>query len=53
MEHMDNNGNQNGGSQIYYVIVGILIAIGIFFAVKDYHDRNGDVTIHIPRVEVH
>lgn len=44
---------QKGETNMGYIVVGILIAIGVFFAIKYFHDRNNDITIHMPKIEVH
>ena len=46
-------GNQKGQTTTYAVVLGFLIAVGLFVAVKYFHDRDNDITIHLPKVEVH
>ena len=50
---MEKSNNQKGEVKVYYVVLGILLAIGVFFAVKNYQDHQNDITIHLPKVEVH
>ncbi|HTC21857.1 MAG TPA: hypothetical protein VK859_13460 [bacterium] len=45
--------NQKGESTTYYVVLGFLIAVGLFVTVKYFHDRDNDITVHLPKVEVH
>ena len=47
------NKNQKGETNTYYIFLGVLLTIGLLFAVKYFHDRNNDIDIHVPRVEVH
>lgn len=51
-EPMEKSNNQKGEAKIYYVVLGILLAIGVFFAVKNYQDHRNDITIHLPKVDV-
>lgn len=46
-------GNERGETTTYAIVLGFLIAVLLFVAVKYFHDRNNDITIHLPRVEVH
>jgi low temperature requirement protein LtrA len=46
-------GNEKGETTTYAVVLGFLIAVLLFVVVKYFHDRNNDITIHLPRVEVH
>ncbi len=45
--------NHKAGLNFYSIAAGILIAIAVLATVKYFHDRNNDVTIHLPKVEVH
>jgi len=45
--------NKKGEGNLYYIVVGALLAIGILYSIKYYHDRDNDITVHIPHVEVH
>ncbi len=45
--------NAKGETNMYYVVVGILIALAIFFCVRYYNDHHNDVVIHPPVVNVH
>jgi low temperature requirement protein LtrA len=49
----DKINGQKGESTTYYVVLGFLIAVGLFVAVKYFHDRDNDITVHLPKVEVH
>ena len=50
---MEKSNNQKGETKIYFVVLGILLAIGVFFAIKNYQDHRNDINIHLPKVEVH
>lgn len=43
---------QRGGAKLVSLLVWALIAIGVLFAVKYFQDRNNDITIRLPKVEV-
>jgi hypothetical protein len=45
--------NQKGQTTTYAVVVGFLAAVSLFVAIKYFHDRNNDIVVHIPKVEVH
>ncbi len=53
MKLFEKNNSQKGEATTYYVVLGFLIAVGVFVAVKYFHDRDNDVTVHLPRIEVH
>jgi len=44
---------QKGGGSLYSFVVGALLAIVVLAAVKYFHDRDNDINIHLPKVEVH
>jgi hypothetical protein len=45
--------NQKGETNMYYVVMGIVIALVIVVMVKYFHDHNNDITIHPPVINVH
>jgi hypothetical protein len=45
--------SQKGQTNVGYVLVGVVITVCVLFAIKYYQDRNHDVTIHVPQIEVH
>ncbi len=45
--------SEKGETNSYYIIVGVLLTICVIAAAKYFHDRNNDVEIHVPHVEVH
>jgi hypothetical protein len=53
MKFMVKINGQKGESTTYYVVLGFLIAVGLFVVVKYFHDRDNDITVHLPKVEVH
>jgi len=53
MKLMVKSNNQKGVSNMYFVVVGVLITVGVFFAIKYFQDRNNDITIHLPKIEAH
>ena len=44
---------QKGALNLTSIVAGVLIVIAILAAVKYFHDRDNDITIHLPKVEVH
>ncbi len=44
---------KKGEGNFYYIATGILVAFLILAGIKYYQDRNNDITIHVPHVEVH
>lgn len=44
---------KKGESNLYYIAMGVLVTFLILAGVKYFHDRDNDVTIHLPHVEVH
>ena len=53
MNLMKKINGQKGEANMLYVVVAILIVVGVFYALKHYQDRNHDIVIHVPHVEVH
>lgn len=51
MEPLDKSRSPQNESKLYYVGLGALLAIGVFFAVRDYQLRSNDITLHVPKVE--
>jgi hypothetical protein len=43
---------QKGAGNLYYIVMGAVIVLVGLSAVKYFHDRDNDITIHIPKVEV-
>lgn len=41
-----------GGAKLVPILAWVLIAAGVLFAVKYFQDRNNDITIRLPKVEV-
>jgi hypothetical protein len=53
MKLLGKSNGQKGEATTYYVVLGFLIAVGVFAAVKYFHDRDNDINVHLPRIEVH
>jgi hypothetical protein len=53
MKLMGKNTGSKGGGNLYSIVVGALVVIAILAAIKYFHDRDNDITIHLPKVEVH
>jgi hypothetical protein len=45
--------NQKGETNMYYVVVGVVLALAIFCVVKYFHDQDNGAVIQLPKVEVH
>ena len=53
MSLMGKNKGPKGGGNLSSVVAGALVVIAILAAIKYFHDRDNDITIHLPQVEVH
>ena len=42
-----------GETNVYYVVLGVLITLAVIFSIKYYNDHRNDVTIHPPHIDVH
>lgn len=47
------NSNQRGGTNGYYIMIGMVIAVVVIIAIGYFQDRGHDFHVHLPRVEVH
>jgi hypothetical protein len=45
--------NQKGGTNGYYIMMGIVIAVVAIVVIEYFQDRGHDFHVHMPRVEVH
>lgn len=43
---------QKGQSGIVSVLVVIAIGFGVYFVVNHYKNRNNDIVIHVPQIQV-
>ena len=53
MKITNRNNSQKGGTNIGFVLMGIAITLVVMFAITHFKDRNNDITIHLPKIEVH
>ena len=53
MKPADKRLNQKGDSNPMFILVGIALTIAVIYAFNHYRGMNNDITIHVPRVEVH
>jgi len=53
MKPTDKRLNQKGDSNPMFILVGIALTIAVIYAFNHYRGMNNDITIHVPRVEVH
>ena len=44
---------EKGDGNLYSIVAVALLIIVVFAATKYFHDRDNDITVHLPRVEVH
>jgi hypothetical protein len=44
---------EKGSGNVNSIVMGVLLVIAVLAAIKYFHDRDNDVTIHLPNVEVH
>ena len=42
-----------GETNVYYIILGVLIVLAVLFAVKYHDDHKNDITIHPPHIDGH
>lgn len=52
MNHSRKSKDRKGAASLTYIALGILITLGAIYAINHYQDRNHDITIHVPKVEV-
>ena len=52
MKLMNKSNGQKGAASLAYIALGILITIGSIYMINRYQDRNHNITIHVPKVEV-
>jgi hypothetical protein len=45
--------NQKGQTSFFYVILALALVVLAYYAIKHFKDKNNNITIHIPKVEVH
>jgi hypothetical protein len=53
MKLMDKGNSQKGQTGLMTILVVVGLGVGVFFLIKHYKNRNNDIVIHIPKVEVH
>ena len=53
MELLKKNNGQKAQTGFLTIVIVLALAVGVFFVVKHYKDKNNNITIHIPKVEVH
>jgi len=44
---------QKGEAKFVYILLGVTLTIAVIFLVHYFQDRNQDVVVHVPHVEVH
>jgi hypothetical protein len=44
--------DQKGAGNLYYILMGAVIILVGLAVVNYFHDRDNDVTIHLPKVEI-
>ena len=52
MRLISEKNGQRGEAGMMFVLVAVVITIGIYYGIQHYQDRNHDITIHVPHVEV-
>ena len=53
MKHNPKSKTKKGAAPLAYILAGVVITIGILFALWTYQQRNHDVVVHVPTVDVH
>ena len=44
---------QKGQTGLLTILVVVGLGVGIFYLINHYKNRNNDIVIHVPKVEVH
>jgi hypothetical protein len=52
MGSIDNNVSSKGRARLYYILVGMALMAGIIYILAYLHDRDSDIIINVPKVEV-
>ena len=53
MNYFGKNAPPKGGASMSYIVIGVLLALAVVFAVKYFHDRDNGAVIQLPKVDVH
>jgi hypothetical protein len=53
MKHNPKAKTKKGAAPLAYVLVGVVITVGILLAIWTFQQRNHDITVHVPTVDVH
>jgi hypothetical protein len=51
MKFIGKSSEQKGGVGFYYVLVGMVLMVGVIYALNYYRGQK-DITIHVPQVQV-
>jgi|GEM_PF-5612276 len=53
MNLLQKSSGQKGSGSLSYIVVGILITIGVIYFYNHYSGRNHEISVRLPKVEVH
>ena len=53
MMGMNKSKQQKGDMDLSSILMVMVIAVGIYFTIQYFKNRNNDIVIHVPKVEVH
>lgn len=45
--------NQKGETNMYFIVLGVLLTLAVVFTAKYFHDRDNGAVIQLPKIEVH
>jgi hypothetical protein len=45
--------NQKGETNMYFIVLGVLLTLAVVFTVKYFHDRDNGAVIQLPKVDLH
>jgi hypothetical protein len=52
MNSMNKMKDQKGAASLFYIALGVLMTVGVIYAMNHYQGRHHDITIKLPKVEV-
>jgi hypothetical protein len=53
MNYFGKSGLPKGESNIYFILLAVLLTVCVIFSFKYYHDKNNGAVIQLPKVDVH
>jgi hypothetical protein len=44
---------QKGETNMYFILLGVLLTLAVLFTAKYFHDRDNGAVIQLPKVDLH